>query len=159
MLLLKPVKGCLFVKWLHSGLYRDASLLELYSNENYLRTEDIRELMCKKYGMGGFVLAEVKKSIGYTIYEKTESNLEIIALTIHQDYRKRGNAKILLQKLATRQNIKTMSMYVRESNLDAHLFLKNQGFLATGVTKKYFADQFSEGMRYEDAYHFKKELF
>lgn len=155
--MLKSVKGCMFIKWLHSGLYREAAFLESHSCENFLKERDIRELMRKKYGMGGFVLTEVNKPIGYTIYEQSGDVLEIINLVVHQDYRRRGAASLLLEKLETRKRWSSMQVCVRESNLAAHLFFKKHGFLATGVKRRYFEDHVFGEMKFEDAYHFRKD--
>jgi hypothetical protein len=43
--ILKPVKGCFFIKWLHAGLYKQAEYLESHSRENFFTEKDIRELM------------------------------------------------------------------------------------------------------------------
>lgn len=155
--MLKPVKDCMFIKWLHAGLYRDAALLESHSRENFLKEKDIRQLMCRKYGMGGFVITDINKPIGYTIYEQSDGVLEIINLVVHQDYRRRGVASLLLEKLETRKRWSSMQVCVRESNLAAHLFFKKLGFLATGVKRRYFEDHVFGEMKFEDAYHFRKD--
>ena len=155
--MLKSAKGCMFVKWLHSGLYKEAAFLESHSCENFLKERDIRDLMGKKYGMGGFVVTEVNRPIGYTIYDNSKGVLEIVNLVVHQDYRRRGVASLLLEKLYTRSHWSSVQTYVRETNLNAHLFFKKQGFLATGVKHRYFEDHVFEKVNFEDAYHFKKE--
>lgn len=154
MPVLKPVKGCLYIKWLHAGLYRDAAYLESHSSENFLKQEDISELMTKSHKMGGFVITEMSKPIGYTIYEESNSVLEIINLVVHQDYRRKGIATLLLDRLMSRTRWNKMTVRVRESNLSAHLFLKEKGFLATNIERRYFQDYFLSGLKYEDAYHF-----
>lgn len=154
--MIKSVKGCMFIKWLHSGLYKEAAFLESHSCENFLKERDIRDLMGKKYGMGGFVVTEINKPIAYTIYDISNGVLEIVNLVVHQDYRRCGVASLLLEKLATRR-CSAMQTYVRETNLEAHLFFKKQNFLATGVKHRYFEDHVFGKVKFEDAYHFKKE--
>ena len=155
--MLKAIEGCRFIKWLHAGLYRDAALLESHSKENFLKESDIRRLMRRKYGMGGFVITEFAKPVGYTIYEQTGSVLEIINLVVHQDYRRRGFGRLLVEKLETRKKWDSIQLSVRESNLDAHLFFRDQGFLATGIKRHYFEDHFADNVKFEDAYHFRKD--
>jgi ribosomal-protein-alanine N-acetyltransferase len=151
-MLLKPVRDCLYIKWLHAGLYKHAAALESHSSENFLTENDIRKLMRKKYGMGGFVIAEINKSVGYTIYEQSKSVLKILNLVVHQDFRRQGIASLLMDRLMTRKEWTSMEVFVRESNLNAQLFFKSHGFLATGVHRNYF-----ETNKVEDAFHFRKE--
>lgn len=154
--MIKPVKDCLFIRWLHSGFYKPAAMLESHSAENFLKESDIRMLMSKKYGMGGFVITDVNKTVGYTIYDQSEGVLDIVNLVVHQDYRRRGIASLLLEKLATRSRWHHMETCVRETNLSAQLFFKSKGFLATGVRRRYFQDEYFGENKVEDAYHFRK---
>jgi ribosomal protein S18 acetylase RimI-like enzyme len=153
---MKPVKGNYFIKWLHAGLYKEAEILESHSCENFLKKSDIKHLMCKKYGMGGFVITEINKPIGYTIYEQSNSVLEIVNLVVHQDYRRRGIGTLLLERLETRKKWDSMQLTVRESNLDTHLFLQKLGFISDDVKKYYFEDHFLNGTKIEDGFHFIK---
>lgn len=156
MPVLKPVKGCYFIKWLHAGLYKDAAYLESHSNENFLKESDIRNLMTRSHKIGGFVITELHKPIGYTIYEQSNGVMDIFNLVVHQDYRNRGIATLLLDKLESRSNWDKMVLSVRESNLDAQLFLKKKGFVAK-IRKRYYEDYFVGGVKYEDAYYFEKD--
>jgi len=155
--MLMPVKDNYFIKWLHAGLYKDAEFLESHSSENFLKEPDIRKLMCGKYGMGGFVITEFNKPIGYSIYEQSKGVLEIINLVVHQDYRRRGVATLLMERLATRKKWASMQLCVRESNLPAQLFFSNKGFVATGVNRRYFEDHFLDRIKIEDGYNFRKD--
>lgn len=157
MPVLKPIKGNLYLKWLHSGLYKDVANLEFHSNESFLTAQDVKSLMCSR-GVGGFVISELNKTVAYVVFEKQGFCLDILSLVVHQDYRRKGIATILLQKLETRKGINKICICVRESNLDAHLFLKKSGFLAKKISRKYFIDQFVEKSKIEDGYFFEKSV-
>ena len=154
---LKPVKGCFFIKWMHSGFYKQAAYLESHSNENFFTERDIRELMTRSHKNGGFIATELNRPVGYTIYEQSESVLEIVNLVVHQDYRRREIGSLLLERLESRSQWDKMSAHVRESNLEAQLFLKRKGFYATNIKRKYYEDHLIGGIKYEDAYQFEKQ--
>lgn len=151
MPILKPVRGCYFIRWLHAGYYKDVAALEYHSRENFLTESDIRERMPGGfYGYGGHVITEINKPVGSVMYRLHKKVLNITNLVIHQDYRRRGLATLLLERLANCKNWQEMSVFVRDSNLDAHLFFKHSGFEAMNVEQNYFSDG-------DDAYHFRKE--
>lgn len=104
--------------------------------------------------VGGFVLTDLTEPVGYTIYKQSGKTLKIVNLVVRPDYRRQGCASLLIERLKTRKNWETMSVLVRESNLGAHQFLKEQGFIATEVKRRHFEDHYAETSEFEDAYHF-----
>lgn len=158
-MILTPVKNDFYIAWLHAGHYKNAAALECYSCENFLQENDIRRLMRKK-NVGGFLISELTKPIGYVIYEKRRrhipTTLEILNFVVHEDYRRRGVGTLLLERLMTRKLWSDMTVAVRESNLGAQLFLREKGFQATKIERQYFQDFYAESQEVEDAYIFRK---
>jgi ribosomal protein S18 acetylase RimI-like enzyme len=83
--------------------------------------------------------------------------LEIVNLVVHQDYRKREIGSLLLERLESRSEWQKIFVHVRESNLDAQLFLKRKGFLATNIKHRYYEDYMVGKVVFEDAYQFEKQ--
>lgn len=153
MPVLKSVKGCFFIKWLHAGHYNAAASLECHSCERFLSENDIRRLMCERR-FGGFVITHLTVPVGYVIYEHKQGLLKIQNLVVHSDFRRRGMATLLLEKLKTRKDWQNISVHVRESNLAAQLFLRDSGFHALQVKPSYFRDSYPGLEERESAYHF-----
>jgi ribosomal protein S18 acetylase RimI-like enzyme len=151
--MVRPVKGSYFIKWLHSGLFEAAADLESYSCENFLSRRDIRDLMYDSK-IGGFVVVKLLEPVAYVIYECSDLKLEILNLVVHEDHRRQGVGSLLLDKMHTRTNWQEMTACVRESNLSAQLFLRAHGFLATGIEKSYFNDQYPDCIEHEDGFRF-----
>lgn len=155
---LNPIKGNLYLKWLHSGLYKEAAKLEYHSSEALLNHDDIKEIM-SIYNHRGYILSEFNKPLGYVLCEAIDEDLEIISLVVHQDYRRKGHASLILKNLEEmNSDIKIMRYHIRESNLEGQLFLKSQGFRADKIEKKYFSDDVANFVRHEDAYVFWKKV-
>jgi ribosomal protein S18 acetylase RimI-like enzyme len=150
---IRPVKGLYFIKWLHSGLFEAAANLELCSCENFLSRRDIRDLMYKP-SIGGFVVTKIAEPVAYVVYESGDLSLEVLNLVVHEDHRRQGVGKLLLDKLQTRTNWEKMTTCVRESNLTAQLFLRDYGFRATGIEKAYFEDHYPDCVEHEDGFRF-----
>lgn len=77
------------------------------------------------------------KIIGYIVYEIFKDHYEILNLAVAPEFRRCNVAKSLFSCLHRRLNNKRQEIVtiVRESNLPALLFLKNQGFLAKKLIK------------------------
>lgn len=76
--------------------------------------------------------------LGFAIYMLHPSRIELLRLAVCEKYRRSGVGSFLIAKIAgklapTRRN--RVEIVVRESNLTAQLFLRNQGFRAETILK------------------------
>lgn len=161
---IKPIKDHYFIKWLHAGLYSAAAQIECDSCERFWTQRIIRNTMRRDHRMGGYVISDLATPVGYIVFEKIHSQREICIqnLVIRSDYRRKGLGTILIDRVADKLKRKNtpcptekISIYIRESNIGGHLFLKKYGFNATGVSKEYFEDVvYGDEIQKEDAYRF-----
>jgi ribosomal-protein-alanine N-acetyltransferase len=90
------------------------------------------------------ILAEVEgRIIGYVLFWLLPGAIDIHNVAIHEDFRRRGFARLLLGKVlaqARAQSINRVTLEVRRSNLPAQKLYESMGFLTTGVRKGYYSD-------------------
>lgn len=165
MVVVKPVyqeSGYnLFLRGMRNDLCDAAACLECYSTENFWTKKDISKLL-RHYRIDGWFVSAMNTPVAYTIFEKKPKKQEIhlLNLVVHPDYRRLGIGTYLLGRI----NVVFANLFdviiadVRESNLSAQLFFRENGFLAKRVTRGYFQDFYAEHTEIEDAYSFRKEL-
>lgn len=163
MPLLKPVNGTLFIKYLHAGLYAAAAGLECHSCENFLSRDMIDHAMRVKR-CNGYVVTDVKKPVGYILYRRDSRKKQVVIrnVVVHSDYRRRGIGTMLLEQAKPtgdwRGLFQSLTTRMRETNLAAQLFFRQNGFTCTGVERGLFRDEYPEVVDIEDAFTFKLDL-
>lgn len=114
--------------------------------ETLLRTLRIRNHI-------GMVAEAGDRIVGYMAYGLEKTHIEILDFAVAPDrYRRRIGRQMMAKlkgKLSPRRRTKLVAT-VRESALDLQLFLKAEGFLATGVVTGHCPDTGEDG--YEFAY-------
>ena len=78
---------------------------------------------------------------GYAIISTVDENIEILALAVDKNNRRRGVAKSLLTRikfLAKKKRIKKIKLEVANDNLAAIRLYQNMGFFRTGIRKNYY---------------------
>ena len=102
------------------------------------------------------MVAEVDGAVvGYLIWERHESRMQLLNLAVAFEHRRRGIGRALVERLATLAfgaSVPRMAIEVRESQDGAHLFLKAAGFVALNVLRGYYRDST------EDAYVFSRKI-
>lgn len=107
-----------------------------WSEEEFIRC--LRQRNCI-----GMVAERHGRVVGFMVYELHKQRIQVLSLAVHADHRRSGVGHAMIDKLisklafARRNRITTD---VRESNLDAQLFLKRQGFRAVGVSKGFYEE-------------------
>ncbi|MGH7810249.1 MAG: ribosomal protein S18-alanine N-acetyltransferase [Candidatus Binatia bacterium] len=90
------------------------------------------------------ILAEVEgRIIGYVLFWLLPGAIDIHNVAIHEDFRRRGFARLLLGKVlaqASAQSINRVTLEVRRSNVPAQKLYESMGFLTIGVRKGYYSD-------------------
>lgn len=81
--------------------------------------------------------------VGFMIYELHKTRLHLLDFAVHPAWRRRrvGTAMIckMTGKLSQQQRVR-ITVEVRESNVPAQLFFRNQGFRAVSVLRNFYDD-------------------
>jgi ribosomal-protein-alanine N-acetyltransferase len=106
------------------------------------------EEICKKYAFSKVAVLE-EKVIGYACADYALHESRILKLAVHQDFRRRGVATMLMNEMmAELKNKGCVFMYlkVRASNKAAQKFYELFGFKIETVRKKYYDDPAEEAL-------------
>lgn len=81
--------------------------------------------------------------VGFMIYELHKTRLHILNFAVHREHRRVGVGERMVEKLTAKLSSGRRSrilLEVRETNLDAQLFFRNQGFRAVSVLRDFYED-------------------
>ncbi|MEX0704840.1 MAG: ribosomal protein S18-alanine N-acetyltransferase [Planctomycetales bacterium] len=98
----------------------------------------------------GMVAEEEDEILGFMIYELHKAKLRILNFAVARAHRRRRVGRQMVTRLIdklSQQRRKEIILEVRESNLAAQLFFRNQGFRAVQVLRNHYDDTT------EDAYY------
>jgi len=91
----------------------------------------------------GMVAEHNQQIVGFMIYELHKARLQLLNFATGVEFRKLGVGQQMLNKLAdklSQQRRQEILLEVRESNLQAQLFFKAQGFQAVRVMRAHYDD-------------------
>jgi len=107
-----------------------------WTEEDFLRC--LRQRNCI-----GMVAEQGEKVVGFMIYELHKAKLHILNFAVHPQCRRAGvGAQMvakLISKLSSHRRTR-ITLEVRETNLGAQLFFRNQGFRAVRVLRAFYED-------------------
>jgi ribosomal-protein-alanine N-acetyltransferase len=107
-----------------------------WTEEDFLRC--LRQRNCI-----GMVAEQGEKVVGFMIYELHKAKLHILNFAVSPAQRRSGvGAQMvakLISKLSSHRRTR-ITLEVRETNLVAHLFFRQQGFRAVRVLRSYYED-------------------
>ena len=107
-----------------------------WSEEDFLRC--LRQRNCI-----GMVAEHGEKVVGFMIYELHKAKLHILNFAVHPTWRRQGVGAQMVAKLISKlsnHRRTRITLEVRETNLQAQLFFRAQGFRATRVLSGYYED-------------------
>ncbi len=97
----------------------------------------------------GMVAEQGDRIVGFMIYELHKSRLHVLNFAVAPDVRRQFIGQQMIQKLVSKlssQRRTRISLEVRETNLPAQVFFRQNGFRATAVLRDFYDDST------EDAY-------
>ncbi|CAK9098136.1 ParB domain-containing protein [Durusdinium trenchii] len=84
----------------------------------------------------GMVASDGAQALGYMVYSLRKRFIEVHRMAVHPDYRNRGIGRMMIERIESKLHCIKRSravFVVRESNLEGQLFLKRNGYKATGI--------------------------
>jgi len=117
------------------------------------REEDFLRNLQQRNVIGMVAEAGYDKILAFMMYELHKNKLHLIDFAVHPDFRLKGIGTALIEKLKSKLSSyrrKTITIWVRESNLPMQLFLREMEFKAEFVHRNFFKDSDEDGyyMRY-----------
>jgi len=97
----------------------------------------------------GMVAEHGERVVGFMIYELHKTRLHVLNFAVAPDFRRMEVGQQMIEKLVSKlssQRRTRISLEVRETNLPAQLFFRQNGFRATAVLRDFYDDST------EDAY-------
>jgi ribosomal-protein-alanine N-acetyltransferase len=91
----------------------------------------------------GMVAEHDERVVAFMIYELHKSRLHVINFAVHSEFQRRGVGTQMLQKLVAKlsqQRRNKILLEVRETNLKAQLFFRENGFRAVSVLRDFYED-------------------
>jgi ribosomal-protein-alanine N-acetyltransferase len=91
----------------------------------------------------GMVAEYDEHVVGFMIYELHKTRLHILNFSVHPEFRRSHIGQQMVSKLVSKlsyQRRTQITLEVRETNLEAQLFFKGQGFRATSVLRDFYED-------------------
>lgn len=110
----------------------------------------------------GIVAERCGEILGYVIYATYEAHFEIINLAVKSSCRRSGIGTLLLLHVThtvTALGRSATHMAVRETNLDAQLFLKKNGFKVSAILKGLYGDSLEDSYMFTDSMKGKTPCF
>jgi [ribosomal protein S18]-alanine N-acetyltransferase len=91
----------------------------------------------------GMVAEHEDRVAGFMIYELQKTRIHVLNFAVAPNYRRRGVGSQMIAKLIAKlsaQRRNRVTLEVRETNLAAQLFFRENGFRAVSVMRNYYAD-------------------
>jgi ribosomal-protein-alanine N-acetyltransferase len=107
-----------------------------WSEEDFLRC--LRQRNCI-----GMVAEQGERIVGFMIYELHKHKLHIMNFGVHPRWRRQGIGSLMVSKLISKLSSHrrtSITLEVRETNLDAQLFFRQQGFKGVKVLRNFYED-------------------
>lgn len=113
--------------------------------------QDSVGLLIKDINTSGYVVFDDQKLVAYVIYDVDSSEVRILRMGVHPEYRGRGLAWRLLNRLKSKIHVNKPRLIaaVPDNCVLGHKFLARQGFVARRVIKTPTGDSYEFVFRAE----------
>jgi ribosomal-protein-alanine N-acetyltransferase len=91
----------------------------------------------------GMVAEHEDRVVGFMIYELHRTRIHVLNFAVAEAYRRAGVGSQMIAKLTAKlstQRRRRIVLEVRETNLPAQVFFRENGFRAVSVLRSYYAD-------------------
>ena len=125
-----------------------------WSGEDFVRC--LRQRNCI-----GMVAEHEDRVVGFMIYELLKARIHVLNFAVNGQFQRRGVGSQMLAKLIAKLSLQRRSrivLEVRETNLPAQLFFRENGFRAISVLHKYYEDTPEDAYLMQFRYHAEKQV-
>ncbi len=139
------------IRWMIRRDMPDVLRTERDSFEYSWTEEDFLKCLRQRNCIGMVAEAE-DRVVGFMIYELHKNKLNVLNFAVAPHYRRQGIGTQMISKLSaklTTHRRSKVTLAVRESNLSAQLFFRNQEFKAVKVLKKFYEDSGEDAFQME----------
>lgn len=137
------------VRWLIRGDLARVLEIEAACFDNPLSEEDMLEMLRQRNCIGMvavphdavLIADEFGGPMGFMIYELHRDHLYLLDFAVHPDYQRQGVGASMMHRIKSKlSQMRRHRIVARVSEYsdDAHLWLRRQGFIATGVDRNYW---------------------
>jgi ribosomal-protein-alanine N-acetyltransferase len=140
------------VRWMIRRDMADVLKIEHASFEYHWTEADFLHCLRQRNCIG-MVAEQGSRVVGFMIYELFQNRLHVLNFAVADDVRHTGVGSQMVEKLVgklSQQRRDFITLEVRETNLDAQLFFRGQGFKAQEVLRDHYQDTCEDAylMRY-----------
>ena len=108
--------------------------LGLLLNDNFIKTNNIEEIINNKEIIGYYIL---DKLVGFIIFKKLYETIDILYVVVEPDYRKKGIGSKLLNEIIKMEG-KHIMLEVNTKNIAAINIYKRNNFKIINTRKNYY---------------------
>jgi [ribosomal protein S18]-alanine N-acetyltransferase len=129
------------VRWLSARDMPEVLAIETASFKGAWTEENFRRCLDTRTGIG-MVAEQDETVVGFMIYERDKTRLHILNLAVHPQRRRQKAGAALVKKLTSKLSTRRTQIIlnVRETNLGAQLFFRQQGFRAVNLLPGHYED-------------------
>lgn len=109
----------------------------------------------------GMVAEYEERVVGFMIYELQKARIHVLNFAVASDYRRLGVGSQMIAKLIGKlspQRRSRLILAIRETNLAAQLFFRENGFRAVSVLHSYYADTPEDAYMMQYRYRHDRQL-
>ena len=130
------------IRWL---IRRDMPKVLEIERSSFQRPWTEEDFLCslRQRNCIGMVAESDQAVVGFMVYELHKSKLRILNFAVAPSVRRQGIGSHMIRRLIdklSQQRRKEIVLEVRETNLDAQLFFRSEGFRAVRVIRSYYED-------------------
>lgn len=130
------------IRWMIRRDMPDVLHIERASRECSWGEEDFLRCLRQRNCIG-MVAEQGERAVGFMIYELHRTKLHVMNFAVHPNYRRCGvgvqMVSKLISKLSSHRRTR-ITLELRETNLSAQLFFRNQNFKALKVLRTFYED-------------------
>jgi len=130
------------IRWMLRRDLAEVQAIERQCFEFPWQEEDFRSCLDQRNCIG-MVAEHGDRLVGFMIYEHQRHRIHVLNFAVAPDYQRRGVGTQMLAKLIGKlrsQRRSRIVLEVRETNLAAQLFFRENGFRAVGVLRGFYQD-------------------